>query len=199
MRSRCTPYHRAPTASRIAGAGVVSDGPGHHTAPADARALTATAVPVQAPNFVPRAPRPRPTVAPLHEESSAAVPELAFRDGIMDRIRMREQRFDERAYLFVLGALEYCQQRLPERRHISGRELALACRDLALDRFGVLARLVLESWGIHNSLDIGDVVFTLVELELLMSQATDSRDEFLEVFDFDQAFERDYPWCAQFV
>jgi uncharacterized repeat protein (TIGR04138 family) len=127
------------------------------------------------------------------------VPELAFRDGIMDRIRLREQRFDERAYLFVLGALEYCQQRLPERRHISGRELALACRDLALDRFGVLARLVLESWGIRNSLDSGDVVFTLVDLELLMSQPTDSREEFADVFDFDQAFERDYPWCAQLV
>ncbi|NUO38103.1 MAG: hypothetical protein HOQ17_13385 [Gemmatimonadaceae bacterium] len=127
------------------------------------------------------------------------MPELAFRDGIMDRIRLREQRFDERAYLFVLGALEYCQQRLPERRHITGRELALACRDLALERFGVLARMVLEHWGVRTSADIGDVVFTLVELELLMSQATDSRDEFFEVFDFDQAFERDYPWCAQFV
>ena len=87
MRSRCTPYHRPPTASRIAGAGVVSDGPGHHTAPADARALTATAVPVQAPNFVPRAPRPRPTVAPLHEESSAAVPESRLR-GHVDKLQI---------------------------------------------------------------------------------------------------------------
>ena len=128
-----------------------------------------------------------------------AVPELAFRDGIMDRIRMREQRFDERAYLFVLGALESCQQRLPERRHISGRELALSCRDLALDRFGVVAGLVLEHWGIRQSSDIGDIVFTMVELELLMSQPTDTRDEFANVFDFDQAFERDYPWCAQFA
>jgi uncharacterized repeat protein (TIGR04138 family) len=117
----------------------------------------------------------------------------------MDRIRLREQRFDERAYLFVLGALEFCQQRLPERRHISGRELALACRDLALERYGVMAGLVLEHWGIRRSSDIGDVVFTLVELELLMSQANDSREEFAEVFDFDQAFARDYPWCAQFV
>ena len=127
------------------------------------------------------------------------MPELAFRDGIMDRIRLREQRFDERAYLFVLGALEYCQQHLTERRHISGRELAFACRDLALERFGVLARVVLEHWGVRSSADIGDVVFTLVELELLMSQATDTRDEFVAVYDFDQAFERDYPWCAQFV
>ena len=117
----------------------------------------------------------------------------------MDQIRLREPRFHEHAYLFVLSALEFSQARLPERRHITGRELAEACRDLALDRFGVLARLVLESWGIHNSSDIGDVVFTLVELELLMSQPTDSRDEFAEVFDFDQAFERDYPWCAQLV
>ena len=127
------------------------------------------------------------------------MPELAFRDGIMDRIRMREQRFDERAYLFVLGALEFCQQRLPERRHISGRELAEACRELALERFGVMAGLVLQHWGVRSTADIGDIVFTLVDLELLMSQATDTRDEFADVFSFSQAFERDYPWCAQFV
>jgi uncharacterized repeat protein (TIGR04138 family) len=125
------------------------------------------------------------------------VPELAFRDGIMDRIRMREPRFDERAYLFVLGALEYCQQQLPERRHITGRELAIACRQLALERFGVMAGLVLEHWGVRKTSDIGDIVFTLVDLELLMSQPTDTRDEFADVFDFSQAFERDYPWCAQ--
>jgi len=62
--------------------------------------------------------------------------ELAFRDGIMDRIRLKERRYDERAYLFVLAALEYCQQRLTERRHITGQELAQGCRDLALERFG---------------------------------------------------------------
>jgi uncharacterized repeat protein (TIGR04138 family) len=124
------------------------------------------------------------------------VPELAFRDGIMDRIRLREPRFDERAYLFVLGALEYCQRRLDERRHISGRELALACRDLALDRFGVMAGLVREHWGVRSSADLGDVVFTLVDLELLMSQPTDTREEFADVFDFDQAFAREYPWSG---
>ena len=122
--------------------------------------------------------------------------ELTFRDGIMDRIRVREPRFDERAYLFVLAALEYCQQRLPERRHISGHELAIACRDLALDRFGVVAGLVLDHWGVKSSADIGDVVFTLVELDLLLSQPTDNRDEFAGAFDFGEAFERGYPWCG---
>jgi uncharacterized repeat protein (TIGR04138 family) len=123
--------------------------------------------------------------------------ELAFRDGIMDQIRLREPRFHERAFLFVLSALEFSQTRLTERRHITGAELALACRDLALERYGVLARLVLEHWGIRQTDDIGDIVFALVDLGLLISQANDSRADFAAVFDFDQAFERNYPWnCA---
>jgi uncharacterized repeat protein (TIGR04138 family) len=124
------------------------------------------------------------------------MPELAFRDGVMDRLRMIEPRFDERAYLFVLAALEFSQTRLPERRHISGHELASACRDLALERYGVMARMVLEHWGIRSTRDIGDVVFALVEFGLLISQPTDTKDDFIDIFDFDRAFERDYPWNA---
>ena len=120
--------------------------------------------------------------------------QLAFRDGIMDRIRLRDARFTEHAYLFVLSALEFCQTRMIERRHISGPELARACRDLALDRYGVMARLVLEHWGVRSTADLGDIVFTLVDLGLLISQPNDTREDFLEVFAFDQAFERDYPW-----
>ena len=125
--------------------------------------------------------------------------ELAFRDGIMDRIRLREKRFSEHAYLFVLAALEFCQNRLPERRHINGRELAEACRDLALERYGVVARLVLEHWGLRATSDIGDVVFTLVDLGLLISLPNDTRDEFAAVFTFEEAFEREYPWNAAYL
>ena len=122
--------------------------------------------------------------------------ELCFRDGIMDRIRLREPRFREGAYLFVLAALEHSQSRLRERRHISGAELATAVRELALARFGVMARLVLEHWGVRTTSDIGDIVFTLVDLGLLISQPHDTREEFSELFDFGTAFEREYPWSA---
>lgn len=125
--------------------------------------------------------------------------ELAFREGIMDQIRLREQRFDERAYLFVLSSLEHSQSRLTERRHISGPELAHACRELAMQRFGVMARLVLEHWGVRATADIGDIVFTLVDLGLLISQPQDTRDDFEGVFDFEDAFERAYPWSAAHV
>ena len=124
------------------------------------------------------------------------MPELAFRDGVMDRIRLHEPRFDEQAYLFVLASLELCQSHLSERRHITGRELAEACRELALKRYGLLARMVLEHWGISATADIGDVVFTLVELGLLMSQPADSKEDFQNVYDFTDAFDRNYPWNA---
>ncbi|MFI5232573.1 MAG: Minf_1886 family protein [Gemmatimonadales bacterium] len=124
------------------------------------------------------------------------MPELAFRDGVMDRIRLREPRFHESAYLFVLAALEFSQTRLTERRHITGRELAAACRDLALQRYGLLARMVLEHWGVTSTADFGNIVFTLVDLGLLLSQPTDTRDDFADVFDFRDAFDRDYPWNA---
>ena len=100
------------------------------------------------------------------------------------------------AYLFVLAALEFQQARLPERRHINGRELALAFRDLALDRFGVMARVVLEHWGITSTSDFGDVVFALVESELLLSQPGDRREDFFGVYAFEDAFEREYPWSG---
>ena len=62
--------------------------------------------------------------------------DLGFRDGLMEQIRLRESRFHESAFLFVLASLEFLQARLPERRHVDGRELAHAVRELALERFG---------------------------------------------------------------
>ena len=52
--------------------------------------------------------------------------ELGFRDGLMEQIRLRESRFHESAFLFVLASLEFLQSRMPERRHVDGRELAHA-------------------------------------------------------------------------
>jgi uncharacterized repeat protein (TIGR04138 family) len=120
--------------------------------------------------------------------------ELAFRDGVMEQIRQRESRYEEGAYLFVLAALEYSQAQLQVRRHITGRELAFACRDLAIDRYGIMARMVLERWGVVSTEDIGAVVFTLVDLGFLASQPSDSRDQFNDVYDFYDAFELRYPW-----
>ncbi len=113
----------------------------------------------------------------------------------MARIRARGGAFDERGYLFVLAAIEFLQTRLPSRRHVSGEELAWACRDLARERFGLLARPVLAHWGLMRSGDFGRIVYTLVEVGLLVTQPGDSEEDFQDVFDFESAFDEEYPWA----
>ena len=80
------------------------------------------------------------------------------------RIGERDRRYHERGLLFVLAALEYAQGKHPARRHRSGQELAWACRDFALEQFGLLAPTVLRYWGIGSTEDIGCIVFHLIDV-----------------------------------
>lgn len=121
------------------------------------------------------------------------MPELQFADGVLARLHAQgETQFDERAYLFVLSSIEYLQSRLDKRRHVTGQELAWACRDHALERFGLLTRTVLEYWGIRETADFGRIVFALVGVGLLSTQPGDSIEDFEDVYEFGRAFEAHY-------
>ena len=122
--------------------------------------------------------------------------ELEFAADVMARIRARGGAYHERAYLFVLAGIEYLQSRLDVRRHVSGPELAWACRDLARDRFGLLAPSVLSHWGVTRTADIGRIVFTLVDVGLLVTQPGDREADFHEVYDFGDAFGGAYDWSG---
>jgi len=121
------------------------------------------------------------------------VPELQFADGVLARLHARaEVRYDERAYLFLLAAIEFLQSRLEQRRHVTGQELCWACRDLALERFGLLARTVLSCWQVRETTDFGRIVFALVDVGLLSTQPGDRLEDFEGVYDFVRAFDESY-------
>ena len=111
-----------------------------------------------------------------------------------ERIGQQDGRYHERGYLFVLAALEYAQQRLPTRRHLTGAELAWACRDFALEQFGLLAPTVLHHWGITRTDDLGHIVFALIDVGLLARQPSDKREDFERVYDFAEVFRAGYRW-----
>ena len=111
-----------------------------------------------------------------------------------DRLIEMDGGYDERAYAFVLTALEEIVERLPQRRHVTGRELAEGCRHLALRLYGPVARTVLEHWNVRSTGDIGEIVFNLLEVGVLSKDDRDSRHDFEDVFDFAEVFERNYPW-----
>ncbi len=123
--------------------------------------------------------------------------ELQFADEILDQLQERNPRYHARAYLFVLAALHAVIRSLEEPRHITGRELSEGVRTLAIERFGPMARTVLEHWGIHATEDVGEVVFALVDQGILVKQEGDRLEDFVDVFDFEEAFEQSYPWEAR--
>jgi uncharacterized repeat protein (TIGR04138 family) len=120
--------------------------------------------------------------------------DLQFADDVMGRIRARGGRYNERAYLFLLGTIEFLQSRLEVRRHVTAAELAWACRDFALQQYGLLAPVVLAHWGISRTEDLGRIVYTLVEVGLLVTQPGDHESDFNAVYEFTDAFGESYDW-----
>lgn len=75
--------------------------------------------------------------------------------------------------------------------HISGFELLEAFRRLARERWGCMARVVLESWGLERTEDVGEIVFLMVNDEKLewKRRESDTKAEFANIFDFREAFD----------
>jgi uncharacterized repeat protein (TIGR04138 family) len=119
---------------------------------------------------------------------------LRFASDVMAKLRQRGETYDERAYLFVLASIEFLQGKLPERRHVSGPEVTLACRDFAQEQFGLMARSVLEHWGVKGTEDFGRIVYSLVEVGVLVTQPGDRVEDFHGVYAFEQAFDESYVW-----
>ena len=120
--------------------------------------------------------------------------DFATLEEAFDKIGQKETRYHERGLLFVLAALEFAQTRLPARRHLNGGELAWACRDFALEQFGLLAPTVLEHWGIRSTEDLGRIVFLLIDVGLLAQQPSDRIEDFDRVYDFAEVFTAGYRW-----
>lgn len=123
--------------------------------------------------------------------------------GLM-AVARRDPRYTYEAYEFLFEALAHTQERLgripPENPveppgpeyHVSGPELVDGFLDLAKQRFGRLARVVLHLWGIDLSDDIGEVVFNLIDGELLSKTEGDRREDFHGLSDFDQVLVNSY-------
>jgi uncharacterized repeat protein (TIGR04138 family) len=116
----------------------------------------------------------------------------------------RDPRYAYEAYEFVFAALAHTQKMLgravPEEgaiepgpdHHVSGRELLQGVRDLALREFGFMARTVFHLWGIDRTDDFGEIIFNLVDANLMSKTPTDTRADFHNVYDLDQALVREY-------
>jgi uncharacterized repeat protein (TIGR04138 family) len=75
------------------------------------------------------------------------------------------------------------------RRHVTGQQLCCALRDLAAERWGMLAKAVLGRWNIRGTIDFGNMVYLLVRHNYMRKTDDDSLEHFRDVFDFTTAFD----------
>jgi uncharacterized repeat protein (TIGR04138 family) len=107
-----------------------------------------------------------------------------------------DRRFDRRAYDFVRLGLDQTVKELRKKdtirsersRHVSGAELLEGLRAYALEQFGPLAKTVLNAWGVRRCRDFGDIVFNLIEYNVFSKTDNDRREDFGDLYDFDDAF-----------
>ena len=115
---------------------------------------------------------------------------------IVGLICKEDGRFDRKAYNFVRQALDHTvkevKRKNPERtgksQHVSGTELLEGIRAYALEQFGPLTKTVLTNWGIRRCTDFGDIVFNLIEYNVFSKTENDRREDFADIYDFDEAF-----------
>lgn len=118
------------------------------------------------------------------------------------QIRQKAGPYPQEAFQFVQDGLSHTSNVIhgqaaaretstgvsgPE-RHVTGAQLCMGLRDYAIQRYGMLARTVLERWHIRRTDDFGRIVFAMIDAGLMRKSDEDSEADFQGVFDFDDAF-----------
>ncbi len=116
----------------------------------------------------------------------------SFQDTV-NEILKKDTRYQPDAYFFLVEALDVTVKNIRKNqpdhgRHVSGKELLEGIKEYALDEFGPLTHTVFAEWGIHTTQDFGEIVFNLVEAGRLGKTESDSREDFKNGYDFDEAF-----------
>jgi uncharacterized repeat protein (TIGR04138 family) len=108
----------------------------------------------------------------------------------------RDRRYHRDAYFFVFEALRYAHDQLGfgqpspgdvenEQRHVTGQQLCEAIRRFAVEQYGLMAKSVLNEWGVRSTSDFGEIVFNLIDIGQMKKTDSDRREDFDDVFNFD--------------
>lgn len=106
----------------------------------------------------------------------------------------KDKRYKPDAYFFIHAGFKFASKmfkrkvRKGHERHLTAHQFLEGLRVFALEEFGPMARRVLKEWGLNSTEDIGEVVFNLIEVGNMKKAETDSKEDFINVYNFDEAF-----------
>ena len=107
-----------------------------------------------------------------------------------------DARYHRDAYFFLRDALDHAvklqKRQTGENRHVTGQQICEAVRQLATKSFGPMVPTVFEYWGIRRTRDLGELVWNLIDLEVFGRTESDRKEDFNDVYSFNDAFVRPY-------
>lgn len=107
---------------------------------------------------------------------------------VIEEIYQHDSRYKPDAYEFVMHALYFTQEKYKRKGHVQGPELLGGIRQLIIDKYGPMAKTVLQHWGVRSTQDFGNIVFNMVDRNILLKTEADSPSDFKDIFDFETAF-----------
>ena len=111
----------------------------------------------------------------------------------IEAIAREDGRYHPQAVRFVYEGLGYTAKKITnEPGHISGQVLCEGLRRFALEKWGRLAMLPLNAWGIKTTRDFGEIVYMMIKHQWMNAQPTDSVDDFNDVYDFKTALKEEF-------
>ncbi len=111
----------------------------------------------------------------------------------LEEIAREDGRYRPQAVKFVYEGLGYTAKKLAEEPgHITGQTLCNGLRRLALEKWGRLTMMVLNSWGIKTTRDFGEIVYLMIKHKWMSAQPADSIDDFNNVYDFKTVFKDEF-------
>jgi len=107
----------------------------------------------------------------------------------LEQIAKEDDRFSPPGIRFVYEGLGFTVKKITvEPRHVSGQTLCEGLRKLAVKKWGRMAMVVLNTWGIKTTRDFGEIVYLMIKHEWMSAQPADSIDDFNDVYDFKTVF-----------
>lgn len=108
-------------------------------------------------------------------------------------IAKEDGRYSFEVIKFVNEALEYTIRNFAGKPgHITGKVLCQGLQKLAIEKWGKLAKLVLNTGGVKTTRDIGEIVFLMIENQWMSAKPTDSIEDFDDVYDFETVFKKQF-------
>lgn len=121
-------------------------------------------------------------------------------DEVTRGLCQKDPRYTPQAYHLVRLALDHAQNKVHGelkknaeakgiiQRHVSGGELLDGFREYVLNTYGPMSYHLLQNWGLKKTVDVGHIVFQLIEAGLFGKSDEDDLADFENLYDFKEAF-----------